>query len=105
MAPTESKPLGGEHGCLVGLGGKIPAPCPRRTHQVLPPRDTLEQKKVKKRYPPPRVQPLPPLPIHLKNCFFGAFGANVLCVPKGHVQGVSQVFTLNSISVKTESHK
>ena len=44
--------------------------------------------------PPPGPNP-PPLPSHLKKISFGAF---VLCVPQGHVQGVSQLFTLNSMS-------
>ena len=26
MAPTKSKHLGGKHGCVVGLGGKISMP-------------------------------------------------------------------------------
>ena len=45
--------------------------------------------------PPPRSNPPPPppLPGHLFS------GANVLCVPQGHVQGVSELFTLNSMSL------
>ena len=29
-APTERNPLGSKHGCLVGIGGQISAPCARR---------------------------------------------------------------------------
>ena len=36
----------------------------------------------------------PPLPSHVKKHFF--FGADVLCVPQGHVRGVSEQCTLNS---------
>ena len=71
---------------------------------ALPPsRHALEQKKVRRSPPPPPgpcpPPPLPPLPSHLKKIFFSAFGADVLCVPQGHVQGVSGLFTLNSMSL------
>ena len=33
--------------------------------------------------PPPPIPP--PLPSHLKKIFFCTFGANVLCVPQGHL--------------------
>ena len=47
----------------------------------------------------------PPLAVHLRKIFFSAFGANVLCFPQGHVQGVSQLFALNSMSLKMDCHK
>ena len=65
-------------------------------------RHALEQKNIRRRYPPPAGPPPPrsnlppPLPSYLKKIFFGA---NVLCVPQGHVQGVSELFTLSSMSL------
>ena len=47
---------------------------------------------------PPGPSP-PPLPSHLKKPFFGAEGADVLCVPQGHVQDENELFTLNNMSL------
>ena len=58
-------------------------------------------KDVRSSPPPPLAgptRPPPALPTHLKKNLFGAFNANVLCVPQGHVQGVSQLFTWNGTS-------
>ena len=67
------------------------------------------KKNCKEEVPPPGSKrptpPPPPHPNHLKKIFFGAFGANVLCVPQCHVQGVSQLFTLNSISMKIDCNE
>ena len=49
---------------------------------------------------PSGSNPPPPHPSKsAEENFFGAFGANVLCVPQGHVQGVNQLFTFNSMSL------
>ena len=49
--------------------------------------------------PPPRPTPPPSSPSKSPDkIFISAFGANVLHVPQGHVQGVSQLFTLNCMS-------
>ena len=74
-----------------------------------PPARIRTKKKVRRGYPTPPQGPTPPpiLPFRVtsKKVFFGAFGANVLCVPHGHVQGVSQLFTLNGISMKRDCHE
>ena len=42
----------------------------------------------------------PPLPLSKSpEIIIGDFGTIVLCVPQGHVQGVRQLFTLNSLSL------
>ena len=69
-------------------------------------RGALEQVNCKEEPPVQTLHPLPPpLLSDLKRVFFGAFGAHVLCVPQGHVQGVSQLFTLSSISMKMDCHE
>ena len=65
-----------------------------------PPGHALEQKKCKEQvHPGSNPPPFLPLLSHLKKIFFGVFGVNFLCVPQSHVQGVGELFTLNSMSL------
>ena len=87
---------------LGNCGWILPLAQSKRLHHAC--LHTLDKKNCKEEPPAPTLgsklpRPAPTLRSHLKKIFFGVFGAHVLCVPRGHVQGVSQLFTLNSMAL------
>ena len=53
------------------------------------------KRNVRRRTPPPPSSPSK----SPEKIFIGAFCTNVVCVPPGHVQGVSELFALNGMSL------
>ena len=104
--PPRPEPMPQAYGLTTTVAPTPTPPRPQdmlffaRSHGSGVGRHASEQKKMR-RNPPPRSTPPPPLPSRMKQNFFGA---DVLCIPPGHGQGVSELFTLN-VWMQTDCHE